>query len=169
VSNLLDAGQDVDPTVLLNMVANASGAEELDSEEVDGEPMAGVAADVRLTEMLEAQGMDTEAVLDRLESQPGAPFDVREVMLGFAVPMEVRIDADGHVRRLTQDVGEALSDLADEVGEDPSQLGILNTVVTIDFDDHGDPSIEVPVPDPAETVDITDAFQAVDISSGGDG
>lgn len=159
VTNALSTGQSADPAALLDMVANASGADELDSEEVDGEPMVGVAADVRLADMYEAQGTDFDDVIAQMESQPGAPPNLREIVQDFVVSMEVRIDADGHVRRLVQDMGQALTELARELGGPSAEGAMLNMVVTMDFQDYGDESIEVPVPDPAEAVDMTGTFQ----------
>jgi hypothetical protein len=164
VSSILGYGQRADPALLLDLVANARGAEELDAEEIDGEPMVGVAADVSLVESLESQGQDVDDVLEEMEDDlgRGLPSDAREVVEELVVPMEVRIDGEGHVRRLTQDLGEAAVALA-RIGDEDAVGGPVSfdQEVTMDFHDYGDESIEVTVPDPADTVDITGTFQAM--------
>lgn len=165
VTNVLDSGQSGDPQQLLDMITQASGVDELGIEEIDGEPMTGLAAELSLVEMLEAQDVDVDAALDEVARRPGAPDDAREVMASMRFAMEVWIDADGHVRRLTCDMGETMRDLADELGEDPSTMaGLFDWRITADFDDYGDQSIPAEIPTPTEAVDLTPTFQALGLS-----
>jgi len=140
----LGGGQAYDPAVFLEMVRQSESAEELGSDEIDGEPVNGIAAEVSMAEMLEAQGMGPE------DLGSGA-----EGMAGMTFPIEVWVGEDDLIRRLSYSFDEeTLSDLG---GADATGMGGVSA--TMDFLDYGD-SFEVEVPTDDEVVDITDAFVA---------
>ena len=71
--------------------------------------------------------------------------------------VEVWIDGNSHVRRMSIDMGAGLDALAKEVGDDLPGGG-LGMVMTFDFFDYGDDAIEIDVPADSDTVDVTDKF-----------
>jgi hypothetical protein len=148
----LPAGQVVaDPHALLDAVATATSVDELGQGEVDGEPVAGLAVEVRLATM-NASGADL--------LMPGAVADwLLYAGAELVVPVEVWIDGRGHVRRLHY--GPDVGALAESVGvnwasQRPADR--LALAYTLDLGDYGADDVEVAVPDGA--VDVTEAYGA---------
>lgn len=151
-ASALGGGQTYDPQVFLDMIKGSEGVEELGSDEIDGVSVNGLAADVSMAEMLEAQGMD------------GATAGA-EGLEDMTFPIEVWIDGEDQIRRVSFTFdGESLADAAEEAGEDIDDMDIGSEMdafefgMTMDFTDYGDESIEVTVPSGDEVVDITEDF-----------
>lgn len=151
-ASALGGGQTYDPQVFLDMIKGSEGVEELGSDEIDGVSVNGLAADVSMADMLEAQGMDAATA--------GAAG-----LEDMAFPIEVWIDGDDQIRRVSFSFdGETLADAAAEAGEDiddmdiGSEMDAFEFSMTMDFTDYGDASIEVEVPTGDDVVDITQDF-----------
>jgi hypothetical protein len=146
----LGGGQAYDPQVFLEMIRGSESAEELGTDEIDGVAVNGIAAEVSMADMLEAQGLSPDDLAGGAEDTAGMSF-----------PMEVWVDADDLIRRIhfTFD-DESLADL-DDVGDAGAGAPAMDGGVsmTMDFLDYGD-DITVEVPSGDEVVDITDDFVA---------
>jgi hypothetical protein len=141
----LGGGQAYDPQVFLEMIRSSESAEELGTDEIDGVAVNGIAAEVSMADMLEAQGVSPEDLAGGGEEIAGMTF-----------PMEVWVDADDLIRRIHYTFDdESLTDLGG-AGGTPAMGGVS---MTMDFLDYGgDITVEVPSGD--EVVDITDDFVA---------
>jgi hypothetical protein len=156
-------GQSTSPDVFLDMLRSTGEVEDLGTDEIDGVEVHGLAAEIDFEDMLEAQGMDP----GQLE-EPGGDESVAGMMDAFRLPLEVWIDGDDQIRRITfRFGGDSFAEMADEVAEqtgeqvpvdEMSEMFDFEMGMTMDFADYGDDSIEVEAPDGA--VDITDAFVA---------
>lgn len=146
------AGQRADPTAYLDLVRATEDIEELGSDEIDGVAVQGLGGDVTLRDMLrQARGDDSPSADDGT-----SPLD------DVTIPVEVWLDAAGHVRRITitEDTSETLDALVEAEVLPPAAAEGEKVVITqtVDLSDHGDPDIEVEVPtDPA---DMTDAYRS---------
>jgi len=148
----LGGGQTYDPTVFLDMIRASDDVEELGTDTIDGTEVTGLAADVSMADMLEAQGMSPDDLGPGSEDLPEASF-----------PIEVWVDGEDLIRRIDFSFdSEALTDVAEESGEDVGSLDTagFGMAMTMDFSDYGDESIEVEIPAGDEVVDITDSFVA---------
>ena len=146
----LGGGQAYDPAVFLEMLRSADGAEELGTDEIDGDPVSGLSAEVSMADMVEAQGMSPDDL--------GSSADVA----AMTFPLEVWVDADDHIRRIHFSFDEeTLAEAGGAASEEAvATLGGVGMTMTMDFADYGDSSIEVEVPADDEVVDITDDFVA---------
>jgi hypothetical protein len=158
-----------DPGALLDLVASADDVEELGTDEVDGEPVNGLGAPLTMGELMEAQGTDSARFVDQLSAniggaqQPGGEDAAAavEAVMAAEVPFEVWVDGKGYVRRLSfeYDMVELMSSIGGERAS--REFDTFTMGSTIDYSDYGDESIqiEVPPPDAANAVDVTDAFR----------
>lgn len=150
-ASALGGGRTFDPQMFLDMISDAEDVEELGTDEIDGETVTGLAAEVNMADLLGAQNVDL-----------GDLGPEAEGMSDLSFPLEVWIDGDDQLRRITFSFdSEAFSDVAEESGEDLAELdglGDMSFGTTIDFSDYGDDSISVDVPTGDEVVDITDSF-----------
>ena len=152
-------GQDLDPAQFLAMVAGAAEVDELGDEEIHGEPVTGLAANVTFEEMIQAQGLDPAQVIASFHNDEDM---VQRMLDVFRLPVAVWVGADGHVRQIDLDVGAAMRKMAEEAGGEAEQaLGRIELSTSISFFDYSDETIEVDVPDDGTTVDLTEAFQAI--------
>lgn len=161
VQSLAGNSQAGDPGAFLDLLAEVDDVRELGQGKLRGVAVRGLVADVSLAEMMELQGIDRDEFLDAYTGQmPGGlhedPEGAMDGFLETSLPIEVWIDDDGLLRRLSFDMGEmfaALDVLAieDEIGDVTMKAGI-----TMDLFDYGDESIEIVFPEDA--VDVTDAF-----------
>ena len=147
----LGGGQTFDPTVFLDMIRASESVEELGTDSIDGVDVTGLAAEVSMADMLQAQGMSADDLGAGADALPDASF-----------PIEVWVDGDDLIRRIdfTFD-SEALADMAGQAGQDAGASDVLGGVgfgMTMDLSDYGDGSIEIEVPAGDEVVDITDSF-----------
>lgn len=156
-------GQSASPDVFLDMLRSTGDVEELGTDEIDGVEVRGLAAEIDFQDMLEAQGMDSSDV----EASPDD--ELTGMMEAFQMPVEVWIDGDDQIRRITFAFGgdsfaEMAEEMADESGEElppdeVSEMLDFEMGMTMDFTDYGDDSISIEAP--AESTDITDEFLAV--------
>ncbi len=166
-------GQASDPTVFLDMAARGNDVQELGTETLDGVEARGLGATITYGDMIEAQGLEADDVREQMSASAGASADdemfddVLEAMFAMEMPIEVWVDDDDRVRRISfeMDMTEILEGVAEETGEDLGEGG-MSLGMVMDFTDYGDESIEIEVPDDA--VDITDEYLAL-IEGGGVG
>lgn len=150
-ASALGGGQTYDPQVFLDMIKGSETVEELGTDEIDGVSVSGLAADVSMADMLEAQGMDSATA--------GGELD------GLTFPIKVWIDRDDQIRRVSYSLdAESMADAAEAAGEDlddmdiGSEMASFEVGMTMDFTDYGDASIQVEVPTGDDVVDITQDF-----------
>lgn len=166
--------QTSDPRAFLDVVTRGTDVHELGSETIDGVETRGLGATVTYGDMVEAQGMDADDVREQMSAGAGASGDdelaetfdgVLEAMFAMEMPVEVWVDDDDRVRRITLDMNmtEVLGAAAEEAGEDLGDGG-MSMAMVMDFSDYGDESIEVEIP--TDSVDITDEYLAL-IDGGG--
>ena len=145
-------GQAYDPQVFLEMIRSSESVEELGTDEIDGVPVSGVAAEVSMVDMLDAQGMSPE-------DAGGSSVD----LTGATFPLEVWVDGDDLIRRITFTFDdESLADAAAATGQDVAEgdidaLGGVGVTMAMDFSGYGEP-VDIEVPSGDEVVDITDDF-----------
>jgi hypothetical protein len=151
------------PGLFVDVITKAQDVEELGQEEIRGVPATGLAAEVPFEDLFAAQGAGLGGV---------------DVMNDITVPIEVWVDRDGLVRRVSfgfhhKDVAQALGPDGDAaVAGGPSFP--VDVDYALDLFDYGDESIEIEFP--TDAVDVTDAYRqmfesgrAVLIPSGDDG
>jgi|RhiMethySRZTD1v2_1073278.scaffolds.fasta_scaffold01574_21 hypothetical protein len=155
--------QGVSTDVFLDMAASGSDVEDLGTQEIRGVETHGLGAVSTYEDMLTAQGITADEFDDQLGalgSAGGGPTDeemsaVLDVMLAMEVPLEVWVDADDHVRRVTLelDMRPVIESLAEI---DPTAEGVeMSMDMSMDMFDYGEP-IEIEVPTGA--TDVTDEF-----------
>jgi hypothetical protein len=149
--------QGVDPRAVIEMIEGVEGVEDLGTGEVRGETVHGMSADLTLADMIEASGQDPEALAD--VAVVDGTEDAAEAMYDIAAPITVWVGDDGYLRRL--EFGFSMSDVAEAVGEDPTELsglGFGDIRYAMDMYDYG---ATIDFEPPADAVDITDAFAAL--------
>lgn len=159
--------QGVSADVFLDMAADGEEVEDLGTEEIRGVETRGLGATSTFEHMVLAQGVSRDEFVDQLGVPEGVPdeeFDrVVDAMLDLEIPLEVWVDADDNVRRVTfaLDMSEMMSGLADL---DPTAADVQMSIdMSMDMFDYGDESIEIEIP--AESTDVTDEF--VDLMESG--
>ena len=158
--------QTVDPKVFLDILAQGTDVRDLGTQTIDGEEARGLAATVTYEDMIVAQDLDTDDVREQIGAG-GSPSgdvdmdDVLDAMFALEMPLEVWVDDDDHVRRITM----ALDMTPAFAGLDDAEMGDAEMAVdfSIDFSDYGDESIEIEVP--TDAVDVTDEF--LELEEGG--
>ncbi|MGH9262998.1 MAG: hypothetical protein ACRD08_24375, partial [Acidimicrobiales bacterium] len=154
--------QGVSADVFLDMAAAGEDVEDLGTEEIRGVETRGLGATSTYADMILAQGITLDEFRDLFPT--GVPGEISEeeldtvidAMLDLEVPLEVWVDDDDNVRRVTLalDMAEVISGLADL---DPSAAGAEMSVdMSMDMFDYGDESIQIEVP--SESTDVTDEF-----------
>jgi hypothetical protein len=144
----LPAGQPIaDPNAMLRAVALSERVRELGQDEVGGEPVAGLVAEVPYA----AMGPAADQVLGGQVNQGlgDAP--------DLVVPVEVYVDDRGRIRRLHVEPDAA--ELAERAGVDWSGSGDTEPVTaayTLELGDYGADDLEVEVP--ADASDVTEAY-----------
>lgn len=148
---------ELDPRLVLDLVAGADDVEELGTDVVGGVGVNGLGAEVPLADLLEAEGTDPEEYVDEVAARDIGGLDaelraaVAERALESEASYEVWVDGDGYVRRiaLEVDVTEILGwALTMATGLDEYTVG-----GTVDYADYGDRSIAIELP--ADAVDAT--------------
>jgi hypothetical protein len=143
-----------DPSAIIEMITNAEGVEDLGTSTIRDVPVHGLRAEVTLAEMMEASGQSPD-----LLAEAGGAGDTEAFMqelINTSVPVEVWIDDDGYLARMSYgfsmaEIFEAMgmSDTLDQVG-----IGDLAFAYSIDMFDYGETfTFEAP----PDAVDITDA------------
>jgi hypothetical protein len=128
------------PRLFVDLVTKARDVEELGQAEVRGVAVNGLAAEVPFEDMLGAHGNRVEGV---------------ELMNDITVPIEVWVDGDGLVRRVS--FGFHHDDVAQALGPDGDDAVPVGVDYTLDLFDYGDESISIEFP--TDAVDVTDAFR----------
>jgi hypothetical protein len=155
-----------DPQVLLELVAGGDDVEELGTDEIDGTGVNGLKAHLSMREMVEAGGTDPDDYVEQLSADeplgrnadPDALAALAERMLDTEMPVEVWVDGEGYVRRISQEV-----DLLELLGwayliATENSLDEYTVGATTDFADYGDETIAVELP--SDSVDATDIFRS---------
>jgi hypothetical protein len=159
--------QTTDPKVFLDMVAQGTDVRDLGTQTIDGDQVRGLSATVTYEDMIEAQDLDVDDVRGQFGPVDGPPPDdvdvdeLLDALFAMEMPLEVWVDDDDHVRRITMamDMAPAFESLGDE-----AMGGATFSVdFSVDFFDYGDESIEIEVPTAA--VDVTDEF--LELEDGG--
>jgi hypothetical protein len=148
-------GQSFDPDAAIALVENADGVEELGRDELRGTGVRGMRAEVTLGDLVESTGTDAEAYADL-----GATADtdaVVDALYAAKMPVEVWVDDEGYLRRLT--FGFAIDDIFEAIGTDADLaepgLSDLHFWYALDMFDYGT-GVQFDAPEGA--IDITDAF-----------
>jgi hypothetical protein len=156
-SSLLGQGG-VDPSAVIDMVTNAENVEDLGTDTIRDVEVHGLRAEVTMADMLTASGQDPDA-LAQVSGVGSAGEDAMQALIDTAVPVEVWIDGDGYLARMTY--GFSFSDIFDAMGvsEDmPGNLGDLDFAYSLDMFDYGETFTFDP---PADATDVTDAFASI--------
>jgi hypothetical protein len=153
----LAGGQNGSPQVYLDLLAQTDDVDDLGTDEIDGDEVHGLAAQVDFGDLLKAAGTDP----DQLDG--GAASDVIGNMASMTFPLEVWVDGDDHVRRIEfsftpETFGEIAEDQGGDAGDITDAMGDFSMDMTMDFEDYGDDSISVEPP--SDAVDVTDDFVA---------
>jgi hypothetical protein len=154
--------QGVSADVFLDMAADGEDVEDLGTEDIRGVETRGLGATSTFEDMILAQGVTLDEFRDQFPT--GVPGEISEeeldtvidAMLDLEIPLEVWVDDDDNVRRVTfaLDMTELMSGLAEL---DPSAAGVeMSMDMSMDLFDYGDESIQIEVP--TESTDVTDEF-----------
>lgn len=144
-------GQAVDPRALVETVEGADDVQDLGADEIDGDPVRGLSADVSLGELLEAVGQDPETYAETIGVM-GTDEAVAAVY-ELSTPIEVWIDEDGYLRRWVY--GYSLADIAEAMDVSPGAAGDVEFNFAVDMFDYG---ATVDFTPPTDAVDLTDAY-----------
>ena len=161
--------QTFDPRAFLDVAALGTDVRELGTATIDSVEVRGLGATVTYGDMLEAQGVDADDLLDQMTSGAGVAGDdefseafeqAMDAVMAADMPIEVWVDGDDRVRRisLALNMTEVMAGVAAAGGEDIRDTGMSGDVV-MDFTDYGDDSIQIEIP--TDAVDITDEFLAL--------
>jgi hypothetical protein len=141
----------MDPSAYFKLLGISDEVDELGGDTIDGVKVTGLAADVTMGDIYEAQGIDVDKLI------PGGSRGLAKAV----VPISVWVDGDNHIRRVELTTGgEPMKEALEDAGQDPDDFGPLvenGITSTIDMSDHGDESIEVELPT-GDATDVTDAF-----------
>lgn len=161
--------QSADPQAYLDIVAQGDDVQDLGTDAIDGAEVRGLGATITYGDMVSAQGLDPDDIRGQLPLPDGdeAFDDVADAMLAMEVPVEVWVDGDDHVRRISLafDMGDLLAGI-ESVGPAPADLS-MGFDMSMSFSDYGDESIEIEVPQ--ASVDLTDTFVELSERGGGFG
>jgi hypothetical protein len=150
-------GQGASPQALLDVVAGAGEPEELGDDEIRGEPVTGLRADVRIGDVMAASaasGADPDQL--GLEGADGPVADE-------TIPFEVWVGDDGLVRRISYDFD--FEQLAQLSGQEVPPTGAPETIgYDMDLYGYGDVA---PITTPTDAIDVTEAYRVVLQASGG--
>lgn len=166
VQSTIGSPSGADPRALLDVVSNADDVEELGTDEVDGTGVNGLGATLTLGELYEAQGMDADELAQQMSAsvgQLGGDADAAEMVeevMGAEVRVDVWVDGEGYVRRLSYEMDPlamlgALAEGARDEGIDEFLMR-----VTMEYSDYGDEGIAIELP-PAgaeDAADVTETF-----------
>jgi hypothetical protein len=145
-----------DPQALIEVVQGADDVEDLGTGQVRGAPAHGLAAEISMADLMEAQGTDPATF-----AESGIGRDDEEAMAALVempVPVEVWIDGDGYLVRMTYTL--SVADVAEATGEGwPAGMPEMAFSYAIDLFDHGEATIDFEPP--ADAVDVTDAYAAL--------
>jgi hypothetical protein len=122
----------IDPTAFLRGLVGSDEVAEVGPEEVDGVPVRHFAGTYTVGDALEDLPPEVAAALE------GSYADLGDIA-DAAIPFDVWIDDDGHVRRVTQELAVAGVDLR----------------VDQRYFDFGD-EVDIEVPDPGDVADLGD-------------
>jgi hypothetical protein len=147
-----------DPSAIIEMVTNTEGVEDLGESTIRDVPVHGLRAEVTLADMMEASGQDPAALA--AAGGVGDTEDLMEQLINTSMPVEVWIDEDGYLARMTY--GFSMAEIFDAMGmsDELESLGMsdLQFAYAVDMFDYGETfTFEAP----PDAVDITDAFAQI--------
>jgi hypothetical protein len=148
--------QGADPRQFLDLVSEATDPHELGDDVIKSERVQGLGATVTFGEMLAAQGRDVDEFVEQTTGGEALPQAMVDQLLQTEVPVEVWVDGDDHVRRVSLDLD--LGALLSSAGVDDAEMEFSYTL-TMDFFDYRADDIAIEVPEAA--VDVTDAYGAL--------
>ncbi|HEX6416961.1 MAG TPA: hypothetical protein VFZ77_00645 [Acidimicrobiales bacterium] len=159
VASAMGAGG-IDPGKVVDLVRRTEDVEDLGIDEIRGDRVHGLSAELSMGDLLEASGQDPAAFAETNLGDAGE--ELAASMYATTTPMDIWIDDDGYLRRIEYalDMDELAStmddDAADLVGE--TRLAGLDLRYAMDMFDYG-ATVEFDPPDDA--VDITNAFAEI--------
>jgi len=166
-------GQQQDPTQFLRVLLDAEAATPAGTVMVRGEETTAFEIALPFGELLELQGLDEAAFVEEMARSGLSPTEAEMIareMLAVETVSEVMIGADGFVRRSTVaiDFDQVIRSVAEQSGEDLSQLGPLGVSIDMRFEffDYNSPDIELEVSGLEDAVDITDVFGVGSVGEG---
>jgi hypothetical protein len=148
--------QGSDPSALLKVVKNADNPHDLGTDTVRGDKVHGLGATLTFEKLLEGEGVNVDDYLGSLgSSMPAGAEAIFDSLREMAMPVEVWVDDDAHVRRmlLEIDMSKMLGAAGGEAGD---RAGSLAVRTSLDLYDYDSPSIKVDIP--TSSVDVTDEF-----------
>jgi hypothetical protein len=128
-----------DPRAFVDVVTKSTDVADLGESEIRSVPVRGLAAEVPYADLLAAQGIS-----------PGSTEAINDI----TVPVEVWVDRDGLVRRVSFEF--RFGEITEVPGPEPRSYR-PDVAFTVDLFDYGDESIDVELP--TDAVDITDAVR----------
>jgi hypothetical protein len=159
VAGALVGGAAADPSAIIDMITNTEGVEDLGTSTIRDTPVHGLRAEVTLADMMAASGQDADAL-----AAASGIGDTGEALVqqlyDTVVPVEVWIDEDGYLARMTY--GFSMSEVFDAMGmgDEAEDMGVgdLQYAYSMDMFDYGETfTFEAP----PDAVDITDAFAQI--------
>ena len=147
-----------DPSAIIEMVTNTEGVEDLGTATIRDVPAHGLRAEVTLADMMAASGQDPDALAQA--AGVGGTEDLTQQLIDTVMPVEVWIDDDGYLARMTY--GFSMAEIFDAMGmsEELDDLGMgdLEFAYSMDMFDYGETfSFEAP----PDAVDVTDSFAEI--------
>ncbi len=149
--------QGADPRQFLDLVSEATDPHELGDDVIKSTRVQGLGATITFEEMLAAQGRDVDEYLAQTMAGESLPPGMVDELLQMEIPVEVWVDGDDHVRRVSLDLD--MGALLSEAGLDDAESANVSFGMTMDFFDYSADDIAIEVPE--ATVDITDAYGAL--------
>lgn len=144
---------------MLEMVRNADNSREIGSDEIDGVPVTGVAADLTFDDMLAMSGMDLDSMMGSMGAGGAEAEAVLDAMSEFTIPLTVWVDDSSRIVRIEMlmDMAPMFEQLMAQFGETGAAGSIeFSFGYTIDATNFGSPG-EITVP--TESTDITDSYR----------
>jgi hypothetical protein len=159
VAGSLVGGAAADPSAIIDLISNTEGVEDLGESTIRDTAVHGLRAEVTLGDMMAASGQDPDA-LAAASGIGDSGEELAQQLYDTTVPVEVWIDDDGYLARMTY--GFSMAEVFDAMGMgdelDSVGMGDLQYAYSMDMFDYGETfTFEAP----PDSVDITDAFAQI--------
>jgi len=159
VAGSLVGGAAADPSAIIGLITNTEGVEDLGESTIRDTAVHGLRAEVTLGDMMAASGQDPDA-LAAASAIGESGEELVQQLYNTTVPVEVWIDDDGYLARMTY--GFSMAEVFDAMGMgdelDSVGMGDLQFAYSMDMFDYGETfTFEAP----PDAVDITDAFAQI--------